>query len=290
MWSTSSGGDGEDVEKGGAANLVPNSSSRVVYTYMGTLNKDLTHSDNRVQSTNGLITDAVLLTGGAGDPTRDQVIDFINGKDLPDTDQDNDVAEARTQLGDPLHSQPVSMVYGPGLRDGLIFSATNDGMLHAFNLETGREEWAFIPSDFLDDQIQLYTDDPAASKHYGIDGDLALQVVADNDATIETGEKVYLFFGMRRGGDFYYGLDVSDRSAPKLLWRIDGTTLPPVLRNNQVARTERARALTKKAGRASPFCGVPEMKKAGRCQTNQTRPRIRLAGSGRRCVSKRGSA
>ncbi|HET7609072.1 MAG TPA: PilC/PilY family type IV pilus protein, partial [Gammaproteobacteria bacterium] len=228
LWSTSSGGDGEDVEKGGAANLVPNSSSRVVYTYMGTVNKDLTHSDNRVQSSNGLLTDAVLLTGGAGDPTRDQVIDFINGKDLPDTDQDNDVAEARTQLGDPLHSQPVSMVYGPGLREGLIFSATNDGMLHAFNLESGREEWAFIPPDFLDDQVQLYMDDPAAAKHYGIDGDLALQVVADNDATIESGEKVYLFFGMRRGGDFYYGLDVSDRSAPKLLWRIDGTTLPGI--------------------------------------------------------------
>ena len=29
-------------------------------------------------------------------------------------------------------------------------------------------------------------------------------MVADNDGVIETGEKVYLFFGMGRGGDFYY--------------------------------------------------------------------------------------
>ena len=35
-------------------------------------------------------------------------------------------------------------------------------------------------------------------------------MVADNDGIIEPGEKVYLFFGMGRGGDFYYGLDVSD--------------------------------------------------------------------------------
>jgi type IV pilus assembly protein PilY1 len=63
------------------------------------------------------------------------------------------------------------------------------------------------------------------SKHYGIDGDLAIQIVADNDSVIEPGEKVYLFFGMRRGGDFYYGLDVSDPTSPQLLWRIDSSTL-----------------------------------------------------------------
>jgi type IV pilus assembly protein PilY1 len=225
LWSSTV--DGENVEAGGAANLVPDSDSRVVYTWMGTSTL-LTDPDNIVQSSNGLLDDTVLQTGGAGEPTREEVIAFINGEDLPDTDQDNDLTEARTQLGDPLHSQPVSMVYGPGLRDGLIFSATNDGLLHAFDLETGEEQWAFIPPDFLDDQVQLYKDDPSSVKHYGIDGDLALQVVADNDPSIETGEKVYLFFGMRRGGDFYYGLDVSDPSSPQLLWRIDGTTLPGV--------------------------------------------------------------
>jgi len=222
-WSASI--DGEDVEKGGAANIIPTPANRVVYTYTGT-NNALTATSNRVTATNAAVTDAMLGTGGAGDPTRAQVISFINGTDLPDTDQDNNVTEPRTQLGDPLHSQPVSMVYGPGLRQGLIFSATNDGFLHAFDLETGVERWSFIPPDFLDDQMHLYNDDAMSVKHYGIDGDLTMQIVADSDSVIESGEKVYLFFGMRRGGDFYYGLDVSDPSAPVLLWRKDGTTLP----------------------------------------------------------------
>jgi type IV pilus assembly protein PilY1 len=221
LWSSTA--DGEDVEKGGAANVLPAPSSRVVYTYQAP-NKDLTHDDNRVRISNTQIddTDLGIQTGG---PTRDEVIDFITGVDLPDTDQDNNKTEARNQLGDPLHSQPVSMVYGPGLREGLIFSATNDGVLHAFDLDTGREHWSFVPPDFLRDQAALYENDAIAMKHYGIDGDMALQVVADSDTEIEAGEKVYLFFGMRRGGDFYYGIDVSDRDAPQLLWRIDGSTL-----------------------------------------------------------------
>jgi len=223
LWSSTV--DGDDVEAGGAASKLPAPNGRAVYTYMGT-SLALTHPNNRVSVTNTLIDDTVLHTDGTDGPTRNDVIDFITGVDVPDTDQDNDRAEARNQLGDPLHSQPVAMVYGPGLREGLVFSATNDGVLHAFDLETGVEHWSFIPPEFLDDQTQLFENDAAAVKHYGIDGDLALQIVADNDASIEPGEKVYLFFGMRRGGDFYYGLDVSDPSAPALLWRLDGTALP----------------------------------------------------------------
>lgn len=223
FWSSTL--DGDDVEAGGAAQVLPAPTARVVYTYQG-MSSALTHPTNRVSLANALIDDEVLHTGAAGGPTRDDVIEFITGVDVPDTDQDNDLTEARNQLGDTLHSQPVAMVYGPGLREGLVFSATNDGVLHAFDLETGVEHWSFIPPEFLDDQTQLFEDDATAMKHYGIDGDLALQIVADNDATIEPGEKVYLFFGMRRGGDFYYALDVSNPSAPSLLWRLDGTTLP----------------------------------------------------------------
>jgi type IV pilus assembly protein PilY1 len=152
----------------------------------------------------------------------------MNNLDTPDTDQDNDTTDVRTQMGDPLHSQPVSVIYGPGLRQGLVFMATNDGYLHAVDLESGVEHWAFVPPEFLGKQIELYKDDSSAYKQYGIDGDLRIQMVADNDGVIEPGEKVYLFFGMGRGGDFYYGLDVSDPLNPQLLWRRDGATLPGV--------------------------------------------------------------
>ena len=92
--------DGRIADLGGAADLVPGSTNRVVYTHLS--GNSLTAVANRVAKTNAGLTDAVLGTGGAGDPTRDQVIDFINGIDTPDTDQDNNIADDRTQIGDPL--------------------------------------------------------------------------------------------------------------------------------------------------------------------------------------------
>src|SRR5690606_19460392 len=50
----------------------------------------------------------------------------------------------------------------------------------------------------------------------------------DHDGIVDpsSGEKVYLFFGMRRGGHAYYALDVTNPDAPSLLWRVDGSDLP----------------------------------------------------------------
>jgi type IV pilus assembly protein PilY1 len=57
---------------------------------------------------------------------------------------------------------------------------------------------------------------------YGVDGEPVILVQdTDRDGTIETGERVYAFIGMRRGGKAYYGLDISDPDDPKILWRID---------------------------------------------------------------------
>jgi type IV pilus assembly protein PilY1 len=215
--------DGQDVESGGAANLLPSPANRLVYTYLGVT--DLTDTRNRVDLANGTIDDTVLNTGGAGEPTRDEVIDFINGYDAADEDGDADRTEPRNQMGDPLHSQPMSVVYGPDMRQGLIFFATNDGFLHAVDLESGIEQWAFIPPEFLSHQVALFKNESAANKLYGIDSDIRVQIVADHDGVIDpnAGEQVYLFFGMGRGGDMYYALDVSNRDVPTLKWR---TTLP----------------------------------------------------------------
>ena len=220
-WSAST--DGAVVTAGGAANRIPDPPSRQVFTYLGT-DDNLSAAGNRVAKANAALTDALLATGIPGDPTRDEVIDFINNVDLPNS------TNPRRQMGDPLHSQPVSVIYGPGLRDGSVFLATNDGLLHAVDLQTGIEEWAFVPPEFLDDQLALYQNESAANKHYGIDGNLKTHMIADNDGIIETtdGEKVYLYFGMRRGGNMYYGLDITNRGAPELLFSLDGSDLPGV--------------------------------------------------------------
>jgi type IV pilus assembly protein PilY1 len=219
--------DGPDVELGGAANEIP--ASRNVYTYLG--DPDLTATSNRVATTNTLgITDALLNTGGAGLPARNEVINFINGLDAADVDNDGVLTEARNQMGDPLHAQPASVIYGPTVDDAVLYFATNDGFLHAIDPTDGSEKWAFVPEEFLGNQVDFFLDSSTVTKTYGIDGSLRVQMVRDNDGVIEPldGERVYLFFGVRRGGDIYYGLDVTDPDEPQLLWRHDSSTLPGI--------------------------------------------------------------
>ena len=213
FWSSTV--DGTQVMAGGAANRIP--ASRSIYTYLG--NPLLTSVSNQINSTN--VTDAELGTGDPSLPTAQEVIDFINGIDVADADQDGNVTEPRQQLGDPLHSRPVVVVYGPDNDDALVFMGTNDGVLHAFNVDDGSEEWAFLPPEFLNQQVDLLVDNTTDTKLYGVDGGIRIQTIANSDGEIveADGERVLLFFGMRRGGDVLYALDVTDPDSPEVLWR-----------------------------------------------------------------------
>ena len=179
---------------------------------------------------NGSLSDTVLGIGNPGDPARTDVLDFARGIDVTDEDQDGDVSEARNVMGDPLHSTPQSVIYGPTLADAVVYFATNDGYLHAIDPDTGQEKWAFIPPDFLDSLVTLYENESSPNKHYGIDGDIVIQTKANNDGVIDAtaGERVYLYFGMRRGGNYYYALDVTDPDNPQFMWRLDSSMLPNV--------------------------------------------------------------
>ena len=226
FWSTSA--DGEDVALGGAAERIPAPASRRVYTYLG--EAQLTHPENAVQRANGLIDEALLGIGDPGDPARDGLIDFIRGSQVARTLRPG---ERRSRMGDPLHGRPVSITYGGTVRnpdpaDQVIFAGTNDGFLHAIDARTGTEHWAFIPPEFLGDQLLLKVNAASPDKHYGIDGTIRAHVQADSDGVIEPdeGERAYLFFGMRRGGSWYYGLDVTRPDSPRVLWRLDASLLP----------------------------------------------------------------
>ena len=219
--------DGNDVTAGGAANLIPSSGNRVVVTNLG--NANLTDSSNRVAASNSAITDAMLGTGGAGDPTRDDVLAFINNVDVADANGNRSTTDARDQMGDPLHSQPTTVVYGPSPDNAVVYFPTNDGFLHAIDAKTGIEKWAFVPKEFLGSQVLELLDRTAAAKNYAIDGSLRVQMKANNDGTIDpASEKVFLFFGLRRGGDAYYALDVTNPDSPQFMWRLDHTNLPGV--------------------------------------------------------------
>ena len=219
------GPDGNNVELGGAANKLPDPSIRKVYTNI-TADNDLTAAANSL-STGNVNTFALAdlgLTGSATEPTKEQIINWARGVDVRDED-DNPTTTVRNVMGDPLHSQPAAVVYGgtPQNPDVVVFTATNDGYVHAVNGSTGQELWSFIPREHLPNLTKLFYDPSAPFKHYGVDGDIVpVTKDVDRDGIIEPadGDFVYILFGMRRGGDSFYALDVTDRNRPVIKWRI----------------------------------------------------------------------
>jgi type IV pilus assembly protein PilY1 len=147
---------------------------------------------------------------------------LARGEDIRDEDSDPSTT-ARNVMGDPLHSQPAAVVYGgsEGNEDVVVFTATNDGYLHAIDGTTGVELWSFIPKELLPNLMPLYFNLDASFKQYGIDGDVVPVVADDNkNGVIDGTDFVYVIFGMRRGGNSYYALDVTDKNTPKLLWNV----------------------------------------------------------------------
>ena len=213
--------DGAVVSMGGAAQQLPAPASRKLYT--NNVSNVLTAAGNAVNASNAsMIADSVLgLTGGAGEPSKTDLLDWMNGVDVQDEDNDPSTT-VRNVMGDPLHAQPAAISYGgtEASPDVVVFTATNDGYLHAIDGETGTELWSFIPKEQLASMSALYVNSSAAYKNYGIDGHLVPVVTDDNhNGKIDGTDIAYLIFGLRRGGNSYYALDVTDKTAPKLLWK-----------------------------------------------------------------------
>ena len=235
IWSAQA--DGSNVAEGGAANQLPDPAMRKVFTYLG--NKNLAADINRFNEANADLLDALDgLPGYAAEnscPSRNcDIIRHARGIDMTDTDQDGNIDEPRYAMGDPLHARPVSVIYGgsevnPDLDDSVIYTASNDGYLHALDPNSGKELWAFIPAELFEHLPRLYENNATADRFYGIDGNLrAVKVDKDGNGIVEPleGDRVYLYYGMRRGGDTVFAMDVTDKQNPILMWAKDGNDIP----------------------------------------------------------------
>ena len=79
--------------------------------------------------------------GITGDtPALTDMINWMRGADVKDEDGDP-ATTVRYAMGDPLHSRPAAVVYGgtPQSPISVIYTATNDGYLHAVDAQTGEE-------------------------------------------------------------------------------------------------------------------------------------------------------
>jgi len=225
-WSSSV--DGNIVASGGAAEQLPSPNSRKIYTYYAGSPSNLASSDNALTYTNNAnITKARLGIDSESDSYHEDLINWARGVDINDDDSDSIVTEARNALADPLHSIPHLVTYGgtSASPDITIYYGDNQGFVHAIDGDTGVEEFAFIPEALLPNLNTLFVNSESSDHPYGMDGAVTTWVNdanGDGQIVAADGDHVYLYVGMRRGGRNYYALDVTDRSAPEMLWTITG--------------------------------------------------------------------
>ena len=206
FWSTIE--DGNDVREGGAASRLTLSRNMYVFDNPGPIvsNSNELHENNSSITVNDL---AIASEANSAD-LRETLLKWVRGVDVRDDDADGDSTDVRFQMGDPVHSQPVIINYSA--TESAILVATNHGFLHSFNPATGSENFAIMPKELLDNQYDLYRDGSTLSHVYGIDGDMVLR---------DDGTKKYLYVGMRRGGKNYYVFDVTNKTAPSLVFKVE---------------------------------------------------------------------
>ncbi len=226
FWDSSTGGaSGSSVTSGGVGAVLQQSTiaNRNIFTYTGTGvgalgGLDLTAAAQAFSKTNAAITPGMLGLVAPDDTAieRDGLIDYMYGVDVYDNDDDGDVTETRTWiLGDIIHSVPLIVNYDTSGSNALIIVGANDGMLHAFDDASGAEVWAFVPPDVLGN-LNLLRPGQASEHPFFVDASPKVYHGAGGTKT--------LVFGLGRGGRAYYGLDITSKTSPQLLWRVNETT------------------------------------------------------------------
>ena len=196
---------------GGAAGRLPPAASRNLYADVAS--DRLADPANRLEPGNTRIGRESLGLGPHDPESADELLASFR---------------AILPLGDPgLHAAAIVEYPQSGLR--IAFAATQDGVLHAFDADSGVEVWAWMPRELTGRMAALVRDAPTTVRGHGIDGPLVVhRHDADGDGHIDAaaGEHLWLLFGLGRGGPHYYALDVALPREPRLLWSL---TLPDAL-------------------------------------------------------------
>lgn len=248
FWTT--GSDGNNTALGGVANNLPAYATRKVYTYTGNspvAAVALNASAYLLNDANSNVTQVML--GASNTTERTALINWIRGR--------NDDGSQRNAIGDPLHSVPRLVTYEcSSFTDSTltacasekqsVFVGTNEGFVQAFNTNTGVEQMAFMPEALLANIKALKANEESTTlvpRPYGMDNTVATWVNDVNGngviyggrdpskpvptllpAGLNSGEFVYAYATMGRGGRNLYSLDVTDVEAPKMRWFITPST------------------------------------------------------------------
>jgi hypothetical protein len=103
-------------------------------------------------------------------------------------------------------------------RKRTLFVGTNDGIVHAINAENGKEFWGFVPDEVLPELKNIVNNN---NHEETADGRMiADDIFKYNPSTNKNSWETLLVFGLRNGGNAYYGFDISDPTNIKFKWKI----------------------------------------------------------------------
>ena len=181
------------------------------------------------------------------DGTTKPILDINGNKPSADDDLDDSItlirpseAEAVKLLGGVVHSKPTAISYSANLdangrvtntREDYAIFGSMDGALHMVKDADGTEEFAIIPKKMIADQSIALVDDSKVGRvgqpYFGVDApwlvttdytyDLTGKKVKVNESA---GNGMFAYGGLRMGGEAFYGMDITKKSAPKMLFTI----------------------------------------------------------------------
>lgn len=224
LWSQAA--DGATAIGGGAAGRLPPPSQRVLLSDL--TSASLGAASNRIAADNPALTREVLGLVPTDSRTLGELVEWLRGADSFDADGDGDRSSPLNALGDPGTRAPVVIRHASGA-DATVLLVTGDGLLHAIDVESGVERWAFVPAPLLARTAALAAAGETAARVPGEPGGLAVSLVDGNgDGRIDPslGESAQVVFGFGRLGTGYYALDVSQPSMPALRWSLTAGDLP----------------------------------------------------------------
>jgi type IV pilus assembly protein PilY1 len=118
-------------------------------------------------------------------------------------------------------------------RLGMVYVASNDGMMHAFNATTGAENFTFVPSLVMPNLYKLADKNYTAQHRYFVDG-----TPVAGDAYFSGAWHTIVVGGLNSGGNGYYALDVTDPANPKALWEFTDTNMGNTFGNPIISKLQ----------------------------------------------------
>ena len=122
----------------------------------------------------------------------ENILNYLRGDSTNEEQNGGSFRTRSSNLGDIVHSSPTFF-------HDVIYAGANDGMLHAFDADNGRELFAYIPGLVFDNLANLSS--PTYSHRYYVD--MTPYVEVTDSGTLLVG-------GLGKGGKGYYCLNVTN--------------------------------------------------------------------------------